>query len=644
MTLCRRGRGRSRLVVQRAFNRDAWSYVPGAFSHRYAARGDTYTEPSLNIFEFIWFLMEAAVWIVGGGAGDPRGVDHLLLRPTIVTWMSGRRTPRRARRRSAPELPTAGPGERVWVLDVPYGTRVSGTVWNPTVKAHVHVARHLPDHLTPYQSRPYTYHRFIEDRINGGPAGTVQRSAAMRPRAEQVSAARAIARRAAAGGRLFLLADEPGVGKTISAILGARAVAKLRQTTTVLVVADRPAAITIGHWRRSIADVGDGDLTWCVTTWDRLDKVASYRWGIIVADEAHMVRHTTTKRWRRWRKVSGHDRADRTAPFVIAATATPGQSPLELPYLVPHFAQHFNEHTRQWADLPEALAAAGLHVSRGRYGPEWTDDPKTRARDLATVRGWLTDCDPPALLHRSAPWGPVPVEGMPVTLTPTERAQYDSEWGEFCAEMHLARKGRDTARGRAALLRFRQKAGLIRIGATVEWVAAQVEAGRQVAVSAEFVETAADPIRDALEDAGVQVACIYGRDRFDVETERMRFQSGKAPVCVFTVAASISLHAGEQLSDGSTATRTPRVGIFHQARYSGIVGRQITGRTHRDHQVSPWYIAYAEDTVEERVGQVMVERIATASDVAGGETDALQKVASLLGAAWVPSSALTDAE
>ena len=41
----------------------------------------------------------------------------------------------------------------------------------------------------------------------------------------------------------------------------------------------------------------------------------------------------------------------------------------------------------------------------------------------------------------------------------------------------------------------------------------------------------------------------------------------------------------------------------------------MTGRTHRDHQVSPWHIAYAEGTVEEQVGKVMVERIAAASDV-----------------------------
>ena len=68
----------------------------------------------------------------------------------------------------------------------------------------------------------------------------------------------------------------------------------------------------------------------------------------------------------------------------------------------------------------------------------------------------------------------------------------------------------------------------------------------------------------------------------------------------------------------------------------------MTGRTHRDHQVSPWHIAWAEGTVEEQVGRVMVERIAAASDTVGGDTGELADVALLLGADWLPGTALTE--
>jgi hypothetical protein len=53
--------------------------------------------------------------------------------------------------------------------------------------------------------------------------------------------------------------------------------------------------------------------------------------------------------------------------------------------------------------------------------------------------------------------------------------------------MDIARRSRNHAKGRAALLRFRQKAGLIRVESTVAWIAQQVQAERQVACSAEFV-------------------------------------------------------------------------------------------------------------------------------------------------------------
>ena len=169
---------------------------------------------------------------------------------------------------------------------------------------------------------------------------------------------------------MFLLGDDPGVGKTGTAILAVKAVAEQRDVQRVLVVADRPAAITIPHWSRSIGGFGDGGLRWCVTTWDRLGKVAAVqratgaRFDVVVADEAHMVRHTTTQRWKHWKAVSGAGRV-KDAPYVLAATATPAHTPLELPYLSPQFAVQHGEPLRDWADLPGAAGRA--RVPRGTW-------------------------------------------------------------------------------------------------------------------------------------------------------------------------------------------------------------------------------------------------------------------------------------
>ncbi|TKJ22812.1 helicase [Blastococcus sp. CCUG 61487] len=543
--------------------------------------------------------------------------------------------------KATPELPVAGPGERVWVLAVPFRAPAPGAVWHPALQAHVWVGRELPAELAPYDPPAYSLERFLEDELNETPR-PLPVTPALVPRELQETGAGTVAAHASAGGRVFLLGDDPGVGKTGTAILAVHEIAAHRPVRTVLVIADRPAAITIPHWARSIAGFGDSGLRWCVTTWDRLGKIAALRFDVVVADEAHMVRHTTTQRWKHWKAVSGAARV-KDAPYVLAATATPAHTPLELPYLAPEFASQHGESIREWADLPKALERHGFHVERGRYGWQWTEDPDARRADLARLQSWLADADPPATLHRPAPWGPVSVTGTPVLLSPTERASYEAEWSEFRAEMQLARRGRQTARGRAALLRFRQKAGLIRVQATVDWIKAQVEAERQVAVSVEFVETAADPIREALLEAGIPVTGIYGRDRFDVEAERLRFQRGEAMVCVFTVTASISLHAGELLPDGSHASELPRVGLFHQPRFSGIQARQVTGRTHRDGKTSPWRIAFAADTVEEQVAKVMVERLAVSGSTAGADTSALREIAELLDADWLPGTALVEA-
>jgi hypothetical protein len=567
-----------------------------------------------------------------------------------TTSTTRRTTPAPSRTKKAvPDLPAAGPGERVWVLAVPFRAPAPGAVWRPDLQAHVWVGAELPRELVPYDPPPYTFERFLEDELNEKPR-PLPIARPMTPRDQQWDGADAVAAHAAAGGRVFLLGDDPGVGKTGTAILAARLIAEQRPASqavrSVLVVADRPAAITIPHWARSIAGFGDGGLRWCVTTWDRLAKVSKLSFDLVVADEAHMVRHTTTQRWKHWKAVSGAGRV-KDAPYVLACTATPAHTPLELPYLAPEFAVRHGQGIREWADLPKQLTAHGFHVERGRYGWQWTEDADERRADLGRLQGWLADADPPATLHRPAPWGPVSVTGTPVALTPAERVAYDSEWSEFRAEMQLARRSRQSAKGRAALLRFRQKAGLIRVQATVDWIKAQVEAERQVAVSVEFVETAADPIRQALLDSGIPVAGIYGRDRFgrdlgDPEDERLRFQRGEAMVCVFTVTASISLHAGEVLPDGSPASEFPRVGLFHQPRFSGIQARQVTGRTHRDGKTSPWRVAFAEDTVEEQVARVMVERLAVSGSAAGADTSSLQEIAELLDADWLPATALTE--
>ena len=75
-----------------------------------------------------------------------------------------------AARRPAPELPTAGPGERVWVLAVPFRAPAPGAVWHAGLQAHVWVGAELPPELAPYDPPPYT--------LRAVPRGRAEREAA----------------------------------------------------------------------------------------------------------------------------------------------------------------------------------------------------------------------------------------------------------------------------------------------------------------------------------------------------------------------------------------------------------------------------------------------------------------------------------
>src|SRR4029453_19026156 len=179
-------------------------------------------------------------------------------RSTSTTRRTTTAAPKRAKK-PAPELPTAGPGERVWVLAVPFRAPAPGAVWHAGLQAHVWVGAELPPELVAYDPPPYTLERFLEDELNEKPR-PLPIARPMTPRDQQWEGADVVAAHAAAGGRVFLLGDDPGVGKTGTAILAVKAIAEQRDVRTVLVVADRPAAITIPHWTRSIAGFGDGGL------------------------------------------------------------------------------------------------------------------------------------------------------------------------------------------------------------------------------------------------------------------------------------------------------------------------------------------------------------------------------------------------
>jgi hypothetical protein len=111
------------------------------------------------------------------------------------------------------------------------------------------------------------------------------------------------------------------------------------------------------------------------------------------------------------------------------------------------------------------------------------------------------------------------------------------------------------------------------------------------------------------------------------EATRVAFQTGQLDAVVFTVTESISLHQGEM--PGGERERSL---VVHDLRHSAIQLQQIEGRAHRDGRRAIIYYAYAEDTVEERIGATVVSRMMSMDGMAGDDTRLLEEIAEVMGA------------
>ena len=539
----------------------------------------------------------------------------------------------------------------VRLLDVPRHLWASaealGAAWDRGLRAHVHRGASLPPALAPFASAPHSLERLCEAEIRGTPepATPPRGDVALRP--HQVVAAAAIAAARDEGRPGFVLADDVGLGKTLS-IVGA--VLDMYDVDTVLVVCPLYA---VAHWRASIAMLGDCGKRFVVINYDRLKrlvdvpdvvgparggrrrKVSSLRgvarfgrahaYDVVVWDECQRLRNPESARSLLAAKLTA------ASGFAVWASATTGHGPLELSYLAP--VLRWRLAAPGTSDHASWCRAAGMSVSKGRggkaswFGHEDSDAGRdAKARDLATMRRLVFEGPRAVGLRRTpediAGWPPITRSMSPVRLSEEAAEAYELAWHVFRDQLRLA-GGRRASRPHVLTeqLRFRQKASLLRVGATAELVRDLLDAGRQVAVSVAFHETL-DALRDAL-GGDARVAEVHGRRTpGENEASRMDFQTGRATVVLYTPVDAISLHEGEH-------NDAPRANVVHDVRWSGIDMRQVEGRCHRDGRSCPTYWLVADGTIDVRVAQAVVGRIEAMASM-HGDDDAVDALHAML--------------
>ncbi len=150
----------------------------------------------------------------------------------------------------------------------------------------------------------------------------------MKHQAEVVAAAKA-------GHRTFLLADEPGLGKTAQALLAAQAADAYPLLAVVPNVVKMNWAHEAGMWvpRRTATVIhGDGhDLDGfadiVVVNYEVLDRHADwlgdFGFGSMVVDEAHFIKNRSSQRSQHVLRIAEQIRAKRARPLLMALTGTP---------------------------------------------------------------------------------------------------------------------------------------------------------------------------------------------------------------------------------------------------------------------------------------------------------------------------------
>jgi SNF2-related domain/Helicase conserved C-terminal domain len=176
---------------------------------------------------------------------------------------------------------------------------------------------------------------------------------------------------AAAGHRTFLLADEPGLGKTAQALLAAEAANAYPLLVVVPSVVKTNWAREVGLWtpNRSVTvvhgngDTVDGFADIVVVNYEVLDRhvgwFGDFGFRGMVVDEAHFIKNKASQRSRHVLDISNRVRSRTARPLLMALTGTPLINDIEDFLAIWQFLGWIDESDPR-AELMESLEETGL--------------------------------------------------------------------------------------------------------------------------------------------------------------------------------------------------------------------------------------------------------------------------------------------
>lgn len=432
------------------------------------------------------------------------------------------------------------------------------------------------------------------------------------------------------GNRALLLADEPGMGKSASALVGAVAAGASR----VLIVSP---AVMKRTWTREIAQFVSPDASVAVLSGRKADAgaltdaqfvVINYEiadawaetltaWApeALIVDEAHYAKNYRAKRTKAVLEIARTVRARKGAVFALTGTPIPNK-PIDL-YAVLDLlgvAGAFGG----WMDFAKYYCGA----YQGAYGlqfgdPKHLDDLHQQLSDTVLVRRRKSEVlDLPSRTVADVPVdldaaGRRSVKAATSALVTSIQAaiaiaqQSDDEpvaIDRAYVRRIVAQQLRPGATGDAAgaLATLRREIGAAKSALIARQAADLIEQGEQVVVMVHHREVQ-DAVRTALVEQGYSVGSITGgQDDAARQRDIERFQAGDLQVIVASIKAAgvgITLHAASNL-------------VLGELPWTAADQDQAIDRIHRigqDAPVTAWRVL-ATGTLDDRMADLISKK------------------------------------
>lgn len=548
------------------------------------------------------------------------------------------------------------------IVNLPWGMKHSNVYYDKAKKVHVYEGKELPLSLREYKSEDYSYERWIEDDLNGFVQQPSKGSNVFSPREHQIEAGKAIFNAYAKGFSGFLEADKTGLGKTLSSLTGIAYImakdprfSKQGKVPKLLIVCPKRVIPVWRNTLRAFPIVGQKARV-MIINYQSLQKLVMppkeaaaakrqrtknrliankgkslINWDFVIFDESHYTKNypdsSASLLAANVAKLEEPYKMGKS-PFVIAATATPGATPLNFAIMAPWLSKLVSKNNEIYvppSKWGEFLESQGFAVTKGRVGWNWavlpfygkdSDNPYERAafekkfrevkakqrNDATRVGKALTTPGAPFIMRSPkdiAGWPEQQIIPLPVQLDVNGRVSYQEAWSRFRDFLRLPPAKQDSKSAMVENLRYRQKSSLLKVPYLVEQVVDWVEQGFQVYVSCEFTETV-QKYAEGLDKAKIPYVITSGETP-DVEIPRLKFQKGEAKVVLSTLLEGVSFHAKETLPDGTKATSEPRITLMNDLRQNNLSNEQAFGRCHRDGENSLLYIPYFDGTIDEKI-------------------------------------------